>query len=163
MHARKRIVWPISSAKRLLPFLPLITALVLSLSGCAASATATMLPTSLPTSESKVHSMPAIYGFTHQNPDGNRYLKGQARLAQRSDPGYQAGRYAPIVGGGPLGQWECLGPGSGRRRDSGIFSRGWTSHLDAHCSSPYTFGRPAIADSVGRPGILSFWTLEFSL
>jgi len=81
MQARKRIVSPISSAKRLLPFLPLITALVLSLSGCAASATATMLPTSLTTSESKVHSMPAIYGFTHQNPDGNRYLKGQAGLS----------------------------------------------------------------------------------
>ncbi|MDE0721409.1 MAG: hypothetical protein OSB75_12790 [Dehalococcoidia bacterium] len=25
-------------------------------------------------------TLPAIYGFTHQNPDGNRYLKGQAGL-----------------------------------------------------------------------------------
>jgi hypothetical protein len=24
--------------------------------------------------------MPAIYSFTHQNPDGNHYLKGQAGL-----------------------------------------------------------------------------------
>ena len=85
MQARKRIILPISSAKRLLPFLPLITALVLSLFGGAAPATATMLSTSLPTSESGRPSLP----------------ERPSRLAQRSDPGYQAGRYALMAGGGP--------------------------------------------------------------
>jgi photosystem II stability/assembly factor-like uncharacterized protein len=58
----------------------LITVLVLTLSGCTASPTPTTLPTPSPISELKVHSMPATYAYTHQNPDGNRYLKGQREI-----------------------------------------------------------------------------------